>query len=44
MIKVIVGSKNPVKINSVKEVFSKYFKGLEVEGKEIDSQVSGQPK
>ncbi|MCD6500951.1 inosine/xanthosine triphosphatase [bacterium] len=44
MIKVIVGSKNPVKVNCVKEVFSKYFKNVEVIGKGVDSKVSCQPK
>lgn len=44
MIKVIVGSKNPVKINCVREVFSEYFEGIEITGKEVDSQVSSQPK
>ncbi|PJA02434.1 inosine/xanthosine triphosphatase [bacterium (Candidatus Gribaldobacteria) CG_4_9_14_3_um_filter_36_15] len=44
MVKIIVGSKNPVKINSVKRVFSKYFDNLEVRGEKVDSKVSYQPK
>lgn len=41
--KIIVGSKNPVKINAVKKAFSKYFENTEVEGKKIKSGVSDQP-
>lgn len=41
--KVLVGSKNPVKIDSVKEAFVNYFKDVEVEGREVDSGVSHQP-
>lgn len=41
--KVLVGSKNPVKIASVEEAFSNYFKNLEVVGIEVDSGVSIQP-
>lgn len=44
MVRIIVGSKNPVKINCVKRVFSKYFSHLEVRGEKIDSKVSYQPK
>ena len=44
MIKIIVGSKNPVKIKCVKNVFSKYFKNIKVIGEEVDSLVSDQPK
>ena len=43
MVKVLVGSKNPVKIESVKEAFSHYFKDLEVVGISVDSQVPDQP-
>ncbi len=42
-VRVIVGSKNPVKINSVKEAFSKYFSGVEVEGVSVSSGVPDQP-
>ncbi len=41
--KVLVGSKNPVKINSVKEAFSKYFADVEVTGISVESGVSDQP-
>jgi inosine/xanthosine triphosphatase len=42
--KVNVGSKNPVKIEAVKEAFSLYFNDLIVEGFETDSRVNPQPK
>lgn len=41
--KILVGSKNPVKIASVEEAFSNYFEKLEVVGVEVDSRVSVQP-
>lgn len=41
--KVIVGSKNPVKIESVKEAFSKYFDDVEIESSEVESGVPDQP-
>lgn len=41
--KILVGSKNPVKIESVKEAFSKYFDDVEAEGIEVNSGVSVQP-
>lgn len=41
--KILVGSKNPVKIDAVKEAFSKYFDDLSVEGIEVNSEVSVQP-
>jgi len=44
MLKVIVGSENPVKIKCVKNVFSEYFKEVKVIGKRVDSLVSDQPK
>lgn len=40
--KVYVGSKNPVKIEAVKEAFSKYF-NVEVEGHPAESGVPDQP-
>lgn len=43
MMKILVGSKNPVKINSVKEAFQKYFENIEVIGMEVNSWVSDQP-
>lgn len=41
--KILVGSKNPVKINSVKEAFSKYFQNNEVLAIDVNSGVSIQP-
>ena len=41
--KVLVGSKNPVKIASVSEAFANYFDDLEVVGIEVESGVSVQP-
>jgi len=41
--KVLVGSLNKVKIEAVKEAFSKYFAEVEVADIEIDSRVPGQP-
>lgn len=43
MVKVLVGSKNPAKIDSVKEAFSHYFKELEVIGVDVESDVPEQP-
>lgn len=40
---VLVGSKNPVKIESVKEAFDKYFPNVNVQGIEVSSGVSDQP-
>lgn len=44
MLKIIVASKNPVKIKCVENVFFKYFENIEVIGKDINSLVSDQPK
>jgi inosine/xanthosine triphosphatase len=41
--KILVGSKNPVKINSVEEAFQNYFEEIEVVGIDVDSLVSNQP-
>ncbi len=41
--KILVGSKNPVKIDAVKEAFSKYFNGVEVKDMSAESSVSPQP-
>jgi len=43
IMKVLVGSKNPVKIDAAKEAFSSYFKDIEVEGIEVGSSVPDQP-
>lgn len=41
--KVLVGSKNPVKIASVEEAFSKYFQNISVEGIDVNPGVPVQP-
>ena len=41
--KVLVGSANPVKIDAVKDAFSKYFDGVEAIGIVVDSGVPKQP-
>ncbi len=41
--KVLVGSKNPVKVEAVKEAFLHYFDDVEVIGVDIDSGVRSQP-
>ncbi|HIE41445.1 MAG TPA: inosine/xanthosine triphosphatase [Candidatus Aenigmarchaeota archaeon] len=41
--KILVGSQNPVKIEAVKEAFSKYFNQIEVIGFKVNSNVSDQP-
>ncbi|MFH0735188.1 MAG: inosine/xanthosine triphosphatase [bacterium] len=43
MIKVLVGSKNPVKIESAKITFEKYFGDCEVLGIDVNSSVPNQP-
>jgi len=44
MLKVVVGSRNPVKVNSVRNVFLKFFQDLEVVGEDVGSKVSVQPR
>lgn len=41
--RVIVGSKNPVKVGAVEEAFKKYWPNCEVIGMEVESGVSAQP-
>lgn len=41
---VLVGSKNPVKIQAVEEAFSKFFPGVEVQSFSVPSGVPDQPK
>jgi inosine/xanthosine triphosphatase len=43
MIKVLVGSQNPIKIEATKEAFLKYFNNVEVIGIKVNSKVSDQP-
>ncbi|NCB09974.1 MAG: non-canonical purine NTP phosphatase [Bacteroidia bacterium] len=41
--KVVVASKNPVKLQAVQEGFQSFFEGVEVFGIEVESGVSDQP-
>jgi len=41
--KILVGSKNPVKLEAVKETFSKYYNNIEVIGITVESQMPDQP-
>ena len=41
--KILVGSKNPIKIDAVKDAFQKYFSNIEVQGIDTDSKVSHTP-
>ncbi len=41
--KVIVGSKNPVKIKATRNVLEKIYGNVEVTGKDVDSEVPDQP-
>ena len=41
--KILVGSKNPVKIESAVEAFEKYFDSIEAEGINVESGVADQP-
>lgn len=41
--KILVGSKNPVKIEAVREAFKKYFNEIETVGFDVDSKVPNQP-
>lgn len=41
--KILVGSKNPVKISAVEEAFSLYFDNVETIGLHVDSNVPDQP-
>ena len=43
MVKIVVGSKNPAKIDAVKEAFAHYFKDTDVQGIEVPSKVPAQP-
>jgi inosine/xanthosine triphosphatase len=43
VVKVVVGSQNPVKMEAAKEAFGNYFSDVEIIGVEIDSKVSPQP-
>lgn len=41
--KVLIGTKNPGKIEGAKQAFEKFFENVEIEGVKIDSNVSEQP-
>lgn len=41
--KVLVGSKNPVKLQAVKEAFSKFFDDVQVKARSVESGVPDQP-
>ncbi len=43
MVKIVVGSNNPVKINAVRDAFSHYFSDVEVESFPVESGVHDQP-
>lgn len=43
MIKVVVGSKNPVKVKAVENTFKKAFGNVEIQSMEVDSDVSHTP-
>lgn len=43
MIKVVIGSKNPVKIKAVKNAFKKVFEDVKVQSVDVDSGVSHTP-
>lgn len=43
IMKILVGSKNPVKLKAVEETFLLYFDNIEIIGMSIDSNVSDQP-
>lgn len=43
MMKVLIGSRNRVKMEATKEAFSEYFDKVEVVGIEVNSKVSNQP-
>ncbi len=41
--KILIGTKNPGKIEGAKQAFEKYFKDVEIEGISVESEVSNQP-
>lgn len=41
--KILMGTKNPGKIEGAKEAFKKYFENVEIEGIAVDSEVGEQP-
>ena len=41
--KILIGTKNPGKIEGAKQAFEKYFDKVEIEGISVDSNVGDQP-
>ena len=41
--KILMGTKNPGKIEGAKQAFEKYFDNVEIEGIAVDSEVGNQP-
>ena len=41
--KILIGTKNPGKIEGAREAFEKYFDNVEIEGISVDSEVGDQP-
>ena len=41
--KILIGTKNPGKIQGAKEAFEKYFDNVEIEGIKVNSEVGDQP-
>ena len=41
--KILIGTKNPGKIEGAKQAFEKYFDNVEIEGISVDSEVGDQP-
>ncbi len=41
--KILIGTKNPGKIQGAKEAFEKYYKNVEIEGIAVNSDVADQP-
>ena len=41
--KILIGTKNPGKIQGAKEAFEKYFEDVEIEGILVNSDVNAQP-
>ena len=41
--KILIGTKNPGKIEGARQAFEKYFENVEIEGISVESEVSAQP-
>ena len=41
--KILIGTKNPGKIEGAKQAFEKYFENIEITGVDVDSEVGNQP-